>query len=464
VLEAGLVKVLVADDNPLTLHAVQVSLELAGFEVVATTDPRSVLELARAERVDAAVLDVVMPEMSGFDVLRELRADAATEGVPVVFLSGLGEGGDRVRGLREGADDYLVKPFEPAELALRLERLIAQRSAAAPAEGRTSPVALDLASFEAHVREGSQLREVSLGRYQIQAVLGEGATGTVFRGWDTKLQRAVALKTIRLNRAVPTDRGEMHSGLLREAVTAARFQHPHIVAVYDLEEAPDLAFIIMEFVNGMSLDAYLALGGPLEPESAAVLGLAVATALEAAHGERVVHHDLKPGNVLLGRDGSVKVSDFGIAVFLSSVLARPGEAFGTPGYMPPEFLTGGGYDERGDLFALGATLYACLTGASPFVGATLDEIIRNTIEREPARPRRLAPECPPELDDLVMGLLVKERRRRPASAAQTARALGRIVQAHGARWAPSMAVMESALRPARGRALSTVVKTAGAPE
>ena len=457
-------KVLVADDNPLTLHAIQVSLEIAGHVVVATTDSRSVLELALAERVDAAVLDVIMPTMTGYDVLRELRGNPQTAALPVIFLSGLGDGENRVKGLREGADDYLVKPFEPAELALKLERLISRSREERQAEAIGPDVALDVALLEQHVREGRELHNVSLGRYQIQTVLGEGATGTVFRGWDTRLQRAVALKTLRLNRAVGVDPGELHLGLLREAVTTARFQHPNIVAIYDLEETPEIAFIIMEFVNGMALDSYLSLGGALSSEAVIALGAAVASALEAAHGGRVVHHDLKPGNVLLGRDGSIKVSDFGIAVFLSSILAKPGEVFGTLGYLPPECLTGGEYDERGDLFALGVLLYACLTGDSPFVGATLDLTIRKTLEYEPARLRRTCPDCPAELDDLVMGLLAKERRKRIASAAQAARTLNRLAQQQGLRWAPSMAVMESTARASRNRALSTVVPTTRPPD
>lgn len=456
-------KVLVADDNPLTLRAVQLSLQLAGFEVVATDDPGVVVSLAEREGVDAAVLDVLMPALSGFDVLRQMRENPSTAEIPVVFLSGLGEGEDRIRGLREGAEDYLVKPFEPEELALRLERLIGRRAARSEAEpdgaATAANVTVDVERLEAYVREGRPLQGVSLGRYEVQAVLGEGATGTVFRGWDGKLQRPVALKTIRLSRALlDSDRGELRSGLLREAVTAARFHHPNIVAIFDLEETREIAFIIMEFVNGMNLERYLGVGGALGFELTAPLAAAVASALATAHANRVVHHDLKPANVLLGRDGSIKVSDFGIAMFLSSMLHREGRVFGTPGYLPPECMEGASFDERGDLFALGVTIYTCISGVPPFAGNTLDETMRLTAEVDPPPTRRFDKSCPADFDNLVMGLLAKERRRRVASAAQVARELASICSDRGLRWSPAMSVLESGGRPQPTRSRSALIE------
>jgi DNA-binding response OmpR family regulator len=462
-------RVLIADDNPMTLRAIQLALEVIGFEVVATSDPGRVVELAAAETVDAAVLDIVMPDLSGFDLVRALRSNPATAAIPVVFLSGLGQGSDRVRGLREGADDYLVKPVEPAELGLRLERLIERRRAAQEAAGRSaerapaSPhdiSAEDVSRLEAHLTAGQPLSSFPLGRYQLLSVLGEGATGTVFRGWDTKLHRTVALKTVRLSRmAFGSERSEAVSGLLREAVAAARVQHPSIVSVFDIVEAGELAFIIMEFVNGMTLEHYLRAGRPLDSPEVVPLGAVVARALGAAHAQRVIHHDLKPANVLLGRDGSIKVSDFGIAEFLSSLWQGRDRVFGTPGFVPPECLHGDAYDEKGDLFALGVTLYACLTGAAPFTGATMDETVRNTLELDPPSPRARNAGLSLELDDLVMSLIARERARRPASAAHVATRLERLGEQHGYRWLPSMAIMEKAGESGPSRARPTLIPT-----
>jgi len=461
-------KVLIADDNELTLRAIQLALEVIGFDVVATADPARVVDLAVSSGVEAVVLDVMMPDLSGYDVVHLLRSNPATAGLPVVFLSGLGHGADRVRGLREGADDYLVKPFEPAELALRLERLMERRRAegaraAARDEGAAGGPdigAADVARLEELLASGAPLANVPLGRYQVLSLLGEGAAGTVLRGWDGKLHRTVALKTIRLSaHAFGSSRGEQVAGLLREAVAAARVQHPNIVAVFDIVDAGSLAFIVMEFVNGMNLERYLRAGRPLSLEQALPLAAALARPLAVAHANRVIHHDLKPANVLLGRDGSVKISDFGIAEFVSSLLTGRDRVFGTPGFVPPECLAGEPYDEKGDLFALGVTLYICLTGRSPFAGATLDETVRNTLEREPERPQHDGRSPLAELDDLVMALVAKERARRPVSAAQVAARLEKLVEQHALRWTPSMAVMESGGDPAASANRSRVIPT-----
>jgi DNA-binding response OmpR family regulator len=457
-------KILIADDNPMTLQAIQLALEIVGFEVVATSDPTRVVELAASENVDAAVLDIVMPNISGYDLVHTLRSTPATAAIPVVFLSGLGQGAERVRGLREGADDYLVKPVEPAELALRLERLIEQRRServkrAASATPDIS--ATDVARLETHLMEGRPVASFQLGRYELLSVLGEGATGMVFRSWDTKLHRTVALKTIRLSRqAFGSERSEAVAGLLREAVAAARVQHPNIVAVFDIVDAGSLAFIVMEFINGMNLDLYLRAGKSLAAAQAVPLGAIAARALASAHAQRVIHHDLKPANVLLGRDGSIKISDFGIAEFLSSLLRSRDRVFGTPGFVPPECLRGDAYDEKGDLFAFGVMLYACLVGRAPFVGATLDEIVSATLDFDPPTPRDCKPTLPVELDELVMSLIAKERPRRPASAAHVATRLERLCEQNSFHWQPSMAIMEKGGEAGPSRASSTLIPKA----
>ena len=466
-------KVLIADDNELTLRSIQLALEVIGFDVVATSDPARVVDLVATECVDAVVLDIMMPDLSGYDVIHLLRSNPATATLPVVFLSGLGHGADRVRGLREGADDYLVKPFEPAELALRLERLMERRRAEASqaaareeSAGATPDIsAADVARLEALLTAGGPLANVPLGRYQVLSLLGEGAAGTVLRGWDSKLQRTVALKTIRLSgHAFGSDRDELVAGLLREAVAAARVQHPNIIAVFDIVDAGSLAFIVMEFVNGMNLERYLRASRPLDLEQALPLAAGLARPLAVAHAHRVIHHDLKPANVLLGRDGSIKISDFGIAEFVSSLLKGRDRVFGTPGFVPPECLSGEQYDEKGDLFALGVTLYMCLTGRSPFAGVTLDETVRNTLEHDPPRPPRDGQPPLAELDDLVMAMLSRERARRPASAAQVAGRLEKLAEQHSLRWSPSMAVMESSEIAGPSSTRSRLIPTTSRPQ
>ena len=380
------------------------SLEHAGHDVVLTRDPREVDPLARESRFDAVILDVMAP-LSGFDVLSELRGDAATAALPVLMLSGRGEGPDRVRGLREGADDYLVKPFDPEELALRVERLIAWRSPSAkvPPAQQEAP----------HADPSSRY----MGRYEVQGVIGEGTMGTVYRGWDPRLRRAGALKTIRFDSiAVESQRREMRARLRHEAVTVALFNHPNIVAVYDMGDTADSAFIAMELVDGVSLARYLDKVGAVAAPRLIPLALGVARALATAHRREVIHRDVKPGNVLLGRDGAVKVTDFGVAYIFSRVSDEP-MLSGTPGYVPPEALREGPYTEAGDLYGLGAMLYEAAAGVHPLAGSSLRQTIDRTLAGNVMPLAERQDDLPPDFAHLVMALLAPQPDRRPTAAA-----------------------------------------------
>lgn len=294
-------------------------------------------------------------------------------------------------------------------------------------------------TFEALQRslaERQSLAGISLGRYRVVELLGTGAMGTVFRGWDPRLQRPVALKTVRLGVHLDAERRRtLLDSLLHEAVTIARLNHPNVVAVYDIEDAPEGAFIAMEFVEGTSLEDLLWQRGRLQPDEVVPLGAAIARGLAAAHARDIVHRDVKPGNVLLGRDGTIKVSDFGIADLVAGAAQPGGRVYGTPGYLPPESLLGGGHGKPGDLFALGVVLYEGLTGTRPFVGANVAEVVRATL-LDAVRPLdRQAADIPPALTALVLRLLVRDPAERPAGAAEVADELDRMAAERRLRWA-----------------------------
>ena len=294
-------------------------------------------------------------------------------------------------------------------------------------------------SFEALRRgldERRALDDVFLGRYQVIELLATGGMGAVFRGWDPKLQRAVALKTLRLGGDLPADkRAQRIDQLVREAVTAARFSHPNVVAVYDVEDAPEGAYIAMELVVGVSLERLLLHRGRLRPDEVIPLGAAIAHGLAAAHARDIVHRDVKPANVMLGRDGSIKVTDFGIADLIASSARAEGLVFGTPGYLPPEALRGSGHDRAGDLFALGVVLFESLSGLKPFGGHEVSDVIQNTLfgAVRPLAPR-VQGELPPELESLVLQLLDRDPALRPSNAAAVAGELDRLAAERGLRW------------------------------
>jgi HAMP domain-containing protein len=305
-------------------------------------------------------------------------------------------------------------------------------------------------SFEA-LRQGlaerRALDDVFLGRYQVVELLATGGMGAVFRGLDPRLQRPVALKTLRLAGDLPPEkRRQRIEQLVREAVTGARFSHPNVVAVYDAEESPEGAYIAMELVEGISLERLLLQRGRLRPSEVIPLGAAIARGLAAAHERDVVHRDVKPANVMLGRDGSIKVTDFGIADLIAASVRADGLVFGTPGYLPPEALRGAGHNRAGDLFALGVVLYECLAGVKPFGGGLdVSDIIQATLFG-PIRPlaSRVEDPLPRELEALVLELLERDNFLRPANAAAVADELDRMAAASGLRWR----LEERAARPA----------------
>jgi hypothetical protein len=295
-------------------------------------------------------------------------------------------------------------------------------------------------SFEALRRgldERRALDDVFLGRYQVVELLATGGMGAVFRGWDPRLQRPVALKTLRLagGDLPPEKRAQRTEQLVREAVTAARFSHANVVAVYDVAESPEGAYIAMELVEGISLERLLLQRGRLRPAEVVPLGAAVARGLAAAHARDVVHRDVKPANVLLGRDGSIKVTDFGIADLIAAATRADGLVFGTPGYLPPEALRGSGHGRTGDLFALGVVLYECLAGGKPFGGFEVSDMVQSTLfgTVKPLRPR-VQEDLPEELEMIVLQLLERDPALRPSSAAAMADELDHLAARLGARW------------------------------
>ncbi len=404
--------ILAIDDDPDMLVLIDTTLRQAGYRVITMSEASAATNLAAENRVDAVLLDIQMPDLSGHEVLQMLRGQPATGGVPILCLSAFSDSTTRIRCLREGADDFLDKPFDPEELVLRIDRLLDQRPRSSPESAMPTP-----AELEESLADPQVVDNVFMGRYEVHEVIGKGAMGVVFRGWDPRLKRPIALKTLRLDQ-LTNDRARRRSisRLLEEAITVARFNDPNIVAVYDVADGPRSAFIAMELVEGPSLEQVLKRLGKLPADQVIPLAIGIASGLATAHQHRIVHRDVKPGNVLLGSDGSIKVTDFGVAFLVSSLASEEGKIFGTPGYLPPETLMSEGYSEAGDLFSLGVTLYQCLTGERAFRGANIHQRMLSTLNDEVIPPDALVAGIPPELDRLVLQLLEKQAKDRPASA------------------------------------------------
>lgn len=231
------------------------------------------------------------------------------------------------------------------------------------------------------------------GRYQVLSELGRGAMGVVYRGWDPQLERPVAIKVINAESISGGVAEEIVARFLREAKLAARVMHPGVVVIHDAGEQGGQLFLVMELVEGESLAARLRRGQYPTAEEAMELTAQVAEALGAAHQAGIVHRDVKPANVLITKDGRVKVSDFGVAkaVGEGTGLTRTGTTVGSPAYMSPEQVKGELVDARSDLFSVGVMLYEMLLRKRPFPAETLTTLVYQILNVDPfADPQALA--------------------------------------------------------------------------
>ena len=269
---------------------------------------------------------------------------------------------------------------------------------------------------------GDGVEKPMLGRYQIEKELGKGAMGVVYLGRDPKIGRTVAIKTLALSTEFEgAELDEARERFFREAETAGRLQHPHIVTIFDAGEEQDLAYIAMEFLQGRDLMEHTRPGHLLPVDTVLEIGERVALALDHAHGQEVVHRDIKPANVMYDpATGSVKVTDFGIARITTSSRTKTGMVLGTPSFMSPEQLSGQHVDGRSDLYSLGVMLYQMLTGQLPLRGDSMAALMYQIANQEPARVCDLRPELPPQLADILSRALAKSPIQRYQTGAELA--------------------------------------------
>ncbi|MGE0098869.1 MAG: CHASE2 domain-containing serine/threonine-protein kinase [Hydrogenophaga sp.] len=275
---------------------------------------------------------------------------------------------------------------------------------------------------------GDGLAKPMLGRYQVEKELGKGAMGVVYLGRDPKIGRTVAIKTLALSAEFEgAELEEARARFFREAETAGRLQHPHIVTIFDAGEEHDLAYIAMEFLHGRDLMEHTRAGQLLPVERVLEIGERVALALDHAHGQQVVHRDIKPANVMYDpATGTVKVTDFGIARITTSSRTKTGMVLGTPSFMSPEQLAGQHVDGRSDLYSLGVMLFQMLTGQLPLRGESMAALMYQIANQEPPRVCDLRPELPPQLADILARTMAKSPLHRYQTGGELATELRRV--------------------------------------
>ena len=260
----------------------------------------------------------------------------------------------------------------------------------------------------------SQVGELLADRYRLQRQLGSGAMGVVWLATDERLQRRVAVKQLITQTALDPTRGQQaRERAMREGRIAGRLHHPNVVAVHDVIEHDDLPVLVMEYLPSQSLAGVVDAEGPLQVERAAGIGAQAAAALAAAHEAGIVHRDVKPANVLLGDDGSVKITDFGISLAVGDVsVTETGLLNGTPAYLAPEIARGNAPTAASDVFSLGATLYAALEARPPFGADTENSL---AVLHEVAAGQVSPPQRAGALEPVLAQMMRAEPEQRPTA-------------------------------------------------
>jgi serine/threonine-protein kinase len=267
-----------------------------------------------------------------------------------------------------------------------------------------------------------------IGKYDIQGILGKGGMGVVYRAFDPAIQRSVAIKTIDKS---ALESSELQYALTRfrhEAQAVGRLTHPRIAAIYDYGEDTDLAYIVMELVNGKTMFQHLQNNAQFGLREIGEIVRQILDGLGYAHSQGVIHRDIKPSNILINDDGRIKISDFGIARLDTSTLTMVGEIMGSPSYMSPEQIVGTDIDARTDIFSVGVIAYELLAGRKPFSGSNV-EVMRQTVNERPPNPSEYNSRISVQLDWATLKALAKKREDRFQTAGEFSEAFVKGIEA-----------------------------------
>lgn len=265
-----------------------------------------------------------------------------------------------------------------------------------------------------------------LGKYNVLGEIGRGGMAVVYRARQESLDRIVAIKELDLSRS--TQDPKALERFQQEARASASLVHPSIITVHDFWEKSQKAYIAMEFVEGLELKEALGILGSVGPVTTIRIGISLCHALSYAHEKGIIHRDIKPGNIMLSAQGSVKLTDFGIALVSGSAdLTTTGQIIGTPSYMSPEQIRGLPLGPTSEVFSLGAVLYEMVTGSKPFTGPTDVAVTHAIIHKKPVKIRKLSPRTPRKLVRVIMKCLRKKPSRRYATMDDLAEALAKAL-------------------------------------
>ncbi len=390
--------ILVVDDTPASLELLLNMLNEQNYRVRVTTRGSLVATAIKLSAPDLILLDINMPDMNGYQVCEQLKADPETFHIPVIFLSASDEVFDKVKAFRVGGVDYITKPFQFEEVLVRIESQLKiaylQKELEKKASQLEKKTALLEKANEDLIERSNELARLYkranllfsafsetlegqnlAGKYHLIEQIGKGGNGIVYKALEIELNRLVAVKIFRPTSTTITP--ELIKRLKLEGLSAIRLNHPNVTSVIDFGIAEDsLPYIVMELLQGHTLQEEIKKNSPLSLSRCSEIILPLCDVLDKMHSTNTIHRDIKPENIFLHQslEGEVvKVLDFGIVKILSTdslldlqKITMTGNLLGTPAYIAPERLQNLPYDSKADIYSLAIVIYTMLTGQLPF--------------------------------------------------------------------------------------------------
>lgn len=419
-------RILVCDDSRELRTLLAQQLQKLGFDCKSAIDGQDAIARAQEFLPDLIIMDINMPKLNGLAVTRKLRENPKLKHTPIILLSNFGEEGDVIAGIEAGADEYLVKPFRQGELAAKVRILLRKSSHSAKKLDETTVQGLDVKDPDTAMRrfkETGQIVSREFAGFTIIDKLGQGGTAVVYRAMEPMFNKPVALKVISPFAAVKEG---FLKRLQRSNEISVKLIHKHIVRTYLMGEYQGVHFMMQELVEGAPLDSYLEEGhAPMVEAEARKYIKQVASALAYLEERKLIHRDIKPGNIYCSREGEAKLGDFGLSR-LADDAAQTAEGYllGTPHYISPEQANGSkDLDMRSDLYSLGATFFHLLSGRPVFEGDSLQQVVLAHLSKQPPKLKEFAPKVSEGFCAVIDKLLDNDRAMRYQHAGEVVAAL-----------------------------------------
>lgn len=390
-------RILVVDDEPQIRKTIREVMTDEGYDVSAAATSEECLRILGERKIEVVLLDIKLPGMDGMEAFRRICREKYH--VDVIMISGHGSIETAVEAIKQGAFDFIEKPFSLAKLKMVVKSVLERQR-------------------QARLLGDLHEKDRCIGKYRIVGKISSGGTATVYRALQTDLERTVALKVLHTHL---TENDEFHERFFREAKITASLNHPGIVKIFDYGREGSNHYLAMEYIEGTSLDRLIGGKRPLPLTIGIHVMIDICRALEHAHGRDVVHRDIKPQNILISREGSVKLADFGMARMLDGSMDQitaPNHVAGTPQFLSPEQISGDAIGPASDLFSLGIVLYVVATGRLPFPGAHIAEVLHRIGRGECDEPMQFNRNLPDRLNASIMRCLQHDPKKRYHSAAE----------------------------------------------